>query len=291
MKQLYQKVGITVFILTALAWTACKKTPDLPDESPKLIFRFVFDSTQVRLNNLGLAASLPAGHAAQSPQFNAISAHYVELAPLPLTLLGQGAVVYKNAETTSGGETAIDFAEAKVVSEGETFLSIPLSTIPAGTYTYLRTSLSYQNYDIKLRAMGLNIVGTLASFIGYNTFINNFLVKSQTVAVHGNRKQGYWAFETPYTLNQGQAPEGATTVPNPLFATSPVPQGSCIVTGAFDTPLQITGNETTDIIVDISLSTNKSFEWIETANNTTFDPMDGDMPVDMGIRGLIAKVK
>ena len=73
---------------------------------------------------------MPAGHAAQTPNFNSISAHYIELAPSPFTLLGEGAVLYKGEETEAGGETAIDFSKATLVDEGETFLSIPISSIP-----------------------------------------------------------------------------------------------------------------------------------------------------------------
>jgi hypothetical protein len=291
MKKIAFIVLSLVGIVCLLNLAACSDEPN-NSNAPKLIFKFAFDSTQVRLNNLGQAAVMPADHAAQSPKFNAISAHYVELAPAAFTALGMGAVLFKNAETNSGGSTAIDFEKSTVVGEGETFLSLPISDIAPGTYPYLRVSLAYQNYDIKVRAMGTSITGTLASFIGYNTFIKSHTVKAQTLAVNGNRAQGYWAFETPFTLNDGQAPAGATTVPNPLFASSPIPQGSCIVTGNFEQALQITGNETEDIVVNVSLSTNNSFEWKEQGGlPNTFDPLDGDVPTDMGIRGLIGKIE
>ena len=88
-------------------------------------------------------------------------------------------------------------------------------------------------------------------------------------------------------VNTGQAPAGATTVPNPIFATSPIPAGSCLVTGQFATPLVVTGNETSDITIIVSLSTNKSFEWEEhTSSPGTFDPPN-DFAVDMGIRGML----
>ena len=290
-----KKIAFIVLSLVSIACllnlAACSDEPN-NSNAPKLIFKFAFDSTQVRLNNLGQAATMPADHAAQSPKFNAISAHYVELAPAAFTALGMGAVLFKNAETNSGGATAIDFEKSTVVGEGETFLSLPISDIAPGTYPHLRVSLAYQNYDIKVRAMGTSLTGTLASFIGYNTFIKSHTVKAQTLAVNGNRAQGYWAFETPFTLNDGQAPAGATTVPNPLFASSPIPQGSCIVTGNFEQALQITGNETEDIVVNVSLSTNNSFEWKEQGGlPNTFDPLDGDVPTDMGIRGLIGKIE
>ena len=59
---------------------------------------------------------------------------------------------------------------------------------------------------------------------------------------------------------QGQAPEGSTTVPNPLFNTSPIPSGSCVITGEFENGLAIIGNETQGTTVTLSFSVNDSFE-------------------------------
>lgn len=116
-----------------------------------LVMKFRFDSTQTRLNNIGQPAAIPAGHAAQSPRFNKMSAHYIEFAPSMLTALGTGTIVYHAPETTAGGSTAINFAQGVKAGEGETFFSIPLSQMTPGTYEWLRVSLAYQNYDIKFR--------------------------------------------------------------------------------------------------------------------------------------------
>jgi hypothetical protein len=75
-------------------------------------------------------------------------------------------------------------------------------------------------------------------------------------------------------------------VPNPISSTSPVPAGSCVVTGSFDTPFTITGNETQDINCTMSLSTNKSFEWYDANQDGKYEPTAGDYPTDMGLRGL-----
>ena len=89
----------------------------------------------------------------------------------------------------------------------------------------------------------------------------------------------------------GSASAGATTVPNPLFATSPIPAGSCVVTGELSTPLTVTGLETEDVVITVSLSTNKSFEWAEIDGDNVFEPLEGEFPVDMGIRGMIPIVE
>ena len=290
------KLLLTVFVsfLLAASITSCKDDKDDPTPvviSPKLVFKFVFDSTQVRLDNIGNPATLPANHGAQSPKFNKMSAHYIELAPNPYTLLGEGEVVFHNQETNLGGATAIDFSKSHPVGNGQPFFAIPLSDVAPGSYEWLRVSLAYQNYDVKFRystgGVDYDLDATLASFIGYNTYVSSYKIKDSTVVVNANRAQGYWAFETIYNVSQGQAPPGATTVPNPLFATSPIPQGSCVVTSEFNTPLVITGNETSDIIVTVSLSTNKSFEWVEHSNPSYFEPAAGDTVVDMGVRGMV----
>ncbi len=250
-------------------------------------FRFKFDPDQARTNNIGQAAGIPEGHAAQSPEFNSISAHYIELAPTAFTQLGEGQVLYTGAETDEGGDTAVDFDEANVVAEDELFFSIPVSQIAAGNYEWLRVSLSYQNYSIDFKALGLDLEGTIASFIAYNTYIRSHRIDQDELTVNDNRLQGYWAFETQYQTISGQAPAGATTVPNPLFNSAPIPSGSCVVTGAFANPLQISGNETEDINVEISLSTNNSFEWVDNNGNDIYEPLDDEAVVDMGIRGMI----
>ena len=293
-----------ILTFTAIAFISCSKKDDQnttvnpPPASPKLIFKFKFDSSQVRLNSFGQPATMPAGHSGQSPKFNLMSAHYIELASGAFTPLGSGTILYRAPETTLGGNSAIDFDSSKVVGEGQTFYSTAISNVTPGTYNWLRISLAYQNYDINYRFFYLgnpiDNSGTVASFIGFNTYIRSYHVNDSVISVNANRLQGYWAFETSYSgfgsLAQGQAPPGATTVPNPLFATSSVPQGSCVVTGAFTSSFTITGNETHDVVVTVSLSTNKSFEWTDFNTNGIYEPLDGDTVIDMGVRGLIPVV-
>ncbi|MBL7727327.1 MAG: hypothetical protein JNM68_06575, partial [Dinghuibacter sp.] len=168
----------------------------------------------------------------------------------------------------------------------------PINKIAPGTYQYLRISLAYQNYDIKFKFGSSVLDGTVASFIGFNSYITSFNVKNTALAVNAAKPQGFWAFEALGNVVSGQAPPGATTVPNPLFATSPIPAGSCVVTGPFlnasgaTGALTITGKETSDIVITVSLSTNKSFEWTETTPDGYYEPAIGEAVVDMGIRGL-----
>jgi hypothetical protein len=268
---------------------------------PSLVFRFTLDSTQVRLNNIGQPATLPANHRAQHPKFNQIALHYIELSPSAFTPLGTGEVIYQSPSTSAGGAEAIDFAQLPFTSSGVDFMRIPLKNIAPGEYTWIRVSLAYQNYDIQLRVfipqLNANWDGTatVASFIGYQQYITSTNIKTQSLAVNGNRRQGFWAFEITYPgvapiVQSGLAPEGATTVPNPLFASSPIPQGSCVVTGAFNQTLVIPSQPTQDIVIDLRVSINQSFEWRESGNNNFYEPLAGDTVVDMGVRGLIPVV-
>ncbi len=302
---------LLIFTLSlGLLAISCKKESATYDQTTeaKLIFKFKVDSTQVRLNNIGQPEGVAAGHGAQSPVMNFMSAHYIELAPTAATALGSGDVMYRATETTTGGANAIDFEKSKLVKHDSTFLEVPIKAIKPGDYEWLRISIAYQNADVKWYVdtvvMSIPIkktmTGTLAGFIGYNTYIKNFQVKDTTLTVNENKKQGFWGFYTlmtygPYSYpyaTTGQAPEGATTVPNPIFSTSPIPAGSCVVTAAF-TPgkLTITVKEQQDIVIEVSFSTNKSFEWTEVVTDGRWEPAKGEQVTDMGIRGMIPVIK
>jgi hypothetical protein len=293
------KNHIYIILFAVLVFSSCKKDKDYPSpKEPMLVFRFRFDPTQQRLDNFGNPSTVPPQHGAQSPVFNKMSAHYIELAQDEFTPLGSGTVIFHHEETTAGGATAIDFSKSVLAGNNQVFFSVPLKNVAAGIYKFLRVSLAYQNYDIQMRVAGFDLTGTVASFIGYNTYIQSFKIKDSSILLNANRRQGYWAFEIhdagfplPQYVFSGLAPEGATTVPNPIAATSPIPAGSCVVTGAFASPLVITGNLTQDIIITVSLSTNNSFEWKENSTAGIFEPADGDTVVDMGIRGLIPIVQ
>jgi hypothetical protein len=298
----------TILIVCALFLfiTSCKKNETTSE--PKLIFKLKLDPTQTRLDNIGNPSTLPAGHAGQDPTYNAFSIHYVELAPTAWTALGTGAVLYHAPETTAGGANAIDFDKCTLAKDGEVLYSLPLSSVKAGSYEWLRVSAAYQNYNVTL-SIDTTVSGypftdlpcTIASFVGFNTYIKDYKVKTQTVSVNANKAQGYWGSETQVTipgiydqpyLNQGQAPAGATTVVNPLNATSPIPPGSCVVTAAFNAaPLVITGKETKDVVVTVAFSTNKSFEWVDLNGDGKWQGLKGEYVVDMGLRGMIPSVQ
>ena len=311
--------------LIVLIFNSCKQDdvtdPTVNDSDAKMTFQFEFDSDQERLDNFGNPSIIPTGNAAQTPNFNKLSAFYIELVPNKFTNIRDGAVIYEaktqDASTTSGFDEAVVFDEAIVEDEGIDFLELDVSEIPPGTYEYARVSVTYQNANVNFNLLNMqdplpsnlmNQTGTIASFIGFNTYVSDHTIFEKTESINGDVQQGYWAFESqldepyqswyelanPNGYSSGQAPAGSTTVVNPLAEFGiELPFGSCIVTGQFETPLAITGNETEDIQLKLAFSTNNSFEWVDENGNGEWDfdveNNTAEPLVDMGLRGLVVK--
>lgn len=281
--------NLLIVFSTLIILSSCSKDDDIQVTEPKLIVKLVMNENQERLGNSGNPVSILTGNAGQTPIFNGIAAHYLELAQGPYTLLGKGEIIFHAPETTLGGKNAIDFSKSIIKNSNEVYLEIPLKDVSPGEYEWVRLSLSYQNYDVQFYYNGLPYTGTIASFVGFNNYITSYKIKNQTQTVNANRNQGYWGFESISGVQTGQIPEGATTVPNPMFATSPIPSGSCVVTGKFSNKLIINNNESKNIEITMNLSINKSFEWIDVNGNGKWDVdvNSGENVVDMGLRGLI----
>jgi len=289
---------LPVALSGAALLTSCDKDePTPPADGPYLVFKLKVDPNQARLNNLGQPASIPAGHGAQTPSFKKVGVHYIELTPTMYTQVGQGQKIYQSAETSLGGSNAIDFDQLNSVADGEVIYKVPIKNLTPGTFQYLRVSIAYQEYDVAYTAssggQSFDFTGRIASFVGYNQYLRKVAVSSGELSVNANRKQGFWVFytQTPFItrLDSGSAP--STTVPNPIASTSPIPAGSCLVTGGFAQPFTITGNETKDVVVVVSLSVNNSFEWLDPNGNNKWEPLLGETVVDMGLRGLIPSVE
>lgn len=286
----------------AITFIGCSKEDDdptpAPAAGPQLKFTMAFDPTLPRLGNFGEAVAVPSGNAAQSPDMQEVSVHYIEFAPDSLTPLGAGSIVYQGPETNAGGANAVDFNQVVKAGQGEQLLAVNLSNLPAGTYNWLRVSLTYQRFKVDYRfnapplIVNEDLSGTVASFVGFNTYITSHTIQDSTVILNENKLQGYWAFETGGTLfgqTFGQVLQGdgaGVTVVNPIAATSPVPAGSCVVTGKLASPLVVTGSESSDVEVVLAFSINDSFEWVDSVADGKFEPGAGETVVDMGLRGL-----
>lgn len=274
--------------------SACKK--DKGEAEPQLIFKVKLDPQQPRLDVMGNPSVMSAGHAAQNPEFNFVALHSIELVPNKFTQFEQGDLVYSAKSIMQNGVHAVVFDELKQLKNGDVVFTIPLSKVTAGSYEYIRSSVAYQNYNFNFSANGYDLTGTVGCFVGHNTYISSYTIKDKTVTVNGVKAQGYYGIEIPpippyYAgeVIEGQTP--GTTVINPISTTSPLPSGSCTVTGTFPEKFIVTGNETKDIVITLSFSTNNSFEWTDTNGNGKLEPLDGEQVVDMGLRGLIPIVE
>lgn len=293
---------VVLFCLIVFALISCTREPAM-DTSVRLIFRVRFDSTMDRLNNLGIPASVPAGHGAQHPVINAMAVDYIELLPGRNTPLSAGAVIYKTDITYLGGDSATDFSRLVPAGHNEVFFATRLNNIAPGEYEWLRVGFAYLNTTIAFRVDSTvndstevhnDFIGNLTYFLGAKTYIGTYSVKSQQLVLDTNKVQGYWGFEglisgdkiSEVIVREGQSDEGATTVVNLLHDTSPLPPGSGIVTAAFAPgKLVITGAETENIVVELAISVNKSFEWKEQIENGKWDVLKEPI-VDMGLRGM-----
>ncbi len=288
------RIKVLAVLLCFTSIQSCKKE----NKNPKLIFKYVFDPNGERLDNFGNVSSVPSGNATQTPDFKRLGIHSIELINYVVSLPTENSLIYKGSEVSNGSLSAIDFDSEKIVSNSEVLIEIPISEMEPGTYNYLRNSLAFQEYNIDFTYFEPNsgttfdLDASVASFVGYRTSISSFNVGAELIQLDSVVEQGYFAvhFDNPFTYTvTGSTP--TTTVVNPLDNVSPIPLGSCLVTGEFEQPLTITGEETEDITVEVRVSINNSFEWTEVNMDGKYEPAVGEQVVDMGIRGLKAIVK
>ncbi|MBL7901301.1 MAG: hypothetical protein JNK73_04845 [Bacteroidia bacterium] len=260
--------------------------------------RLKFDSTQLRLNDLGQPSSPGAG--AQSPVVKRMSIDYIELMPNANTGPGGGIVIYKANETSCGGAKAINFCKGYVLEENEVLVSVDLNTIPAGSYPWIRISIAYQELVVQAQSLSAGKTGaTLAGFSGGLTYLSKTKIQNTvltpTLGGTGNKNRGYWmfyqeVFNTAYRL-EGQAPHTTVVNSNPQVVntnTLSFVYGQFVNSNTMNTEALVIGsNETNNREIILSLSTNKSFEWTEITNDGLFQPEIGENILDFGCRGLL----
>ena len=305
-----KNIKIIFLTLTVIVLFSCSSDDEISPQELLLNITFIMDSNAARLDNLGDPVSVPSGNAAQSPDFGILGLHFIGLNPDKFTPYDNGVTVFSSPTTEEGGIAAIDFESELFLTEPDNKFSIPLNNIASGEYEYFRNSIGFQKYNITYNLGGasanpdwpsglnddIDIDGTLASFLGYNTYIENYMIVNQTVDVNANKLQGYFGLESNgiiggqqiSELTEGNAPQ--TTVPNPIDDTSPVPAGSCVVTGKFPEALIIPENPTEDINIQVIISINKSFEWQDGNGNNKYEPLLDEQVVDMGTRGVFPSV-
>ena len=63
------------------------------------------------------------------------------------------------------------------------------------------------------------------------------------------------------------------------------------MTGAFDKPLTFSENMDDDVVLNVQITTNKSFEWIDVIPDGIWEPSAEEDVVDMGTRGIRAEIE
>ena len=91
-------IPLPLAFIISLCFSSCNTNNNQQPDGPYIVFKFQFDPNQERFDSFGQPATVPNGNAAQSPSFNSISGHYVELIPSALTALGAGEIVYQGPE-------------------------------------------------------------------------------------------------------------------------------------------------------------------------------------------------
>jgi hypothetical protein len=268
--------------------------------APQLRFKLKFDSTQTRLNDQGQVSLPSQGIGAQSPSLTGMSINYIELMPEAGTAPGAGVLLYKTAETTCGGAKASNFCKGTVVAENALVFSVDLAKIPPGTYSWIRISIAYQEFNIQARTLSSgNAPACFAGFSSDLTYLSKIklqnTVVTPTLGGIGNKTRGYWLFYQQIfnTASQldGQAPHTTVVNSNPQATNSGT---LSYVYGQFTNSanssvqaLVINANETSNKEIILSISTNKSFEWTEITKDGLFQPEIGESVLDFGCRGLI----
>ena len=301
-----------IILLGGALFSSCTSDVEVtpPETEAQLTISFLMDENADRLDNLGNPVSVPPGNAGQHPDFETLGLHFIGLYPDQFTAYDEGVTVFSSPTTEEGGVAAIDFDEELFLTESDNSISIPLSEVSPGTYNYFRSSIGFQQYTVVYNLEGaannpdwpdglddnIDVDGHVASFLGYNTYINSYTIENESVTVNGNKVQGYFGLESTgevqgveiTEVTEGDAPQ--TTVPNPISGTSPVPPGSCVVTGRFPNALVIPENATEDIHVQVTISINNSFEWEDGNGNGKYEPLLNEKVVDMGTRGVFPEV-
>jgi hypothetical protein len=266
---------------------------------PFLRLRVNFDTQGERFDANGELAEVPEGRAAYTPEMRELRISSIELVPDENTPVGQGVMLYEAATRVVFGEEITELDQTISTAGGIVANRFNFQDIPAGTYPYVRVGLAsakYQlNYDLHYHVKDstdtdsippdftvpvelTQLSGGMAVLYS-DAWVNTLTPFNITLDINQQKRQGYYAFETSFTssfeLGNNVYVDSLfntiPTLPNPISATAPTPESSGIITGVFDTPLEVTGQESEDVLVDLTFSTNQAFEWVDPNNDGRWD--------------------
>lgn len=299
----------TLFLTAASFFASCNQ------DVKEFVTLFVEASDSpdlARLDNDGNPVSPLPGNGSMSPiAINQLAINYIELVQTDTTGYKEGVIIYKAPETYIGGELAIHFDSLIMTSPGDDFFNVNLKKIPAGTYKYIRISVAYISYDIPLNIAAIPGLGevndtraTFASLLGFRTYVNSITPLLIPKEINDNKERGYWLLETQIaapneglsTIYSWQLESDNITSVNVLAGSAPIPSTQGVMTGMFDSPLEVLEEDTRDIRIHLGLSTNGIFEWEDSNSNGFWDFNASDIylsesVIDFGIRGVTPTVE
>ena len=298
------RLPLTVVLLSVATLFSCNKDVK---EFVSQYFQSEADPDGIRLDRDGNASTIASGDIGITPDsISNIGIHYMELVPDAGTAYKNGIIIYRSAETFEGGEIAIDFDSLLFVAPGTAIFNANLRKIPPGTYSYIRASVACISYDMQIDLDDIpgvdeanDVPSTFYSFLGYRTYIRIIQGDSLTQEVNANRALGFWLLETKHPgsawnkIFQSQVNSNQVTVVNELSGTAPIPNTTGVITGRFEEPLVITGEEPDDLYITLTFSVNDVLE-VEDSNgdgnldiNYQFDVLS-EVLKDHGLRSLRA---
>ena len=276
------KLQSMAVILAALSMFSCNKDVK---EFVSQYFISEADPSGARLDWDGNSSEVAAGNIGITPDsvLN-IGIHYLELVQDANTAYKSGVIIYRSPETFQGGEIAIDFDSLLFLAPGTEIFNANLRKIPPGTYSYIRASVTCISYGITVDLDDVpgagavnNVPATMYSFLGYRTYIGSIQADTNDQEINANRALGFWLLETRQPeadwnkVIQTQLNSNLVTVVNELSDSAPIPNSTAIITGVFDEPLVITGEESDDLYLTLTFSVNKVIEVADANSDGTWD--------------------
>ncbi len=258
---------------------------------PCLNLCYWFEHDGARLGSTGAASEISAGFAGQPPSSITIYPRYYELGPNANTALGSGQVLYEAAThngqpVTGTGATILNNLTG--ATHEEIAFSYSLASIPANTYQYLRVGVAYYEARVNLRhntgLKNLDMSGVIGAFTGTRVQATDISLNGTSVALNTNVAQGFWVYKGD-SLAKVDGTANTVTAVNPIASTSAVPAGSDVITGAFTQPL-VVSTHNADVTIIVLLSTNRSFEWVESTTDGYWQGSVGETVQDFAFRGL-----
>ena len=270
-----RKMAFLLFMcIGTISICSCKKkNEEMPAHrygyGAEITYNIFIDSTQERLDSNANPVGTPAGHGSLSPRYNYLQVGQIFL--FDSTSPGNGWSTLNSLNITGSNGT---------ITVGSHYNGSAI------TFNCLRINFDFQNYEFDCAIDGNYLSVNMLSFLGSSWMQNPLFIRDSVVSHDTVESQGSWYLEID-SVGMGVVLHGLTstlTAPNVLQNTSPLQYGGYSLTCPINPPLTFSGDQTHTL--NVSISSNHCFEWIEHSNPGSFDPLNGDTVFDVGLRGV-----